>query len=393
MSQITTLAFHDLALAQFPELREEFEDHRGLPHLQMRAFARLVQEAKGRADWETYAQAAALADALWRDADPALRNALNVSFLELIDFEDRTGPMRGRCSALACRVRGRRWRHTMRGCIPVRRVSHRRKPTSSVAPQQTSAVPNQSRGTIANDREPRWYASRAPPEIRPERRRWGSTEARSSSGTGGDCRPTRSASTLATHSTPCGCASMRAEIPHRAPSSFARMATSCRTRFRASHGPELAARVLGAELEVSTTVLMKGGRVGTAGLHGALAAGAPLVEIVVRFRENVGYRAATEAFNALGDDVDLHPGDWYNDPALRVGSATREALERLFGWRFVRVPLERYDDAAGTWGRFPDAFRWEELNVPERFPPSVADVVASIGCSQPGADDDGQWWE
>jgi hypothetical protein len=92
VSQLTTLAFHDLALAQFPELREEFEDHRGLPHLQMGAFARLVEEAKGRADWETYAQAAALADRLWRDADFALRNALNVSFLELIDFEGPHGP-------------------------------------------------------------------------------------------------------------------------------------------------------------------------------------------------------------------------------------------------------------------------------------------------------------
>jgi hypothetical protein len=82
---------------------------------------------------------------------------------------------------------------------------------------------------------------------------------------------------------------------------------------------------------------------GTRGLTEALERGAPLAEIVVRFRAGVDFVAATQAFNALGDDLDLSERPWYDDRALRVGSATKEAL----------------------------------------------DVVESIGLTQPGADDQG----
>ena len=132
---------------------------------------------------------------------------------------------------------------------------------------------------------------------------------------------------------------------------------------------------------------------GRSGLGRALQRGAPLAEIVVRFRDGVDYAEATRAFNDLGDDIDLDERPWYDHPPLRVGSATKEALERLFGWRLTRVPLERYDDATGTWGTWPDTYRWEELNQPERFPPAVAGVIQSIGISQPGTNDDGQWYE
>jgi hypothetical protein len=132
---------------------------------------------------------------------------------------------------------------------------------------------------------------------------------------------------------------------------------------------------------------------GTAGLQRALQRGAPLVDIVVRFREGVDYQVATAAVNALGDDIDLHLKPWYDDPALRIGTATKEALERLFGWRLVRVPLERYDEATGAWGTWPDTYYWTELNEPQAFPESVAALIASIGSTQPGADDDGQWYE
>lgn len=132
---------------------------------------------------------------------------------------------------------------------------------------------------------------------------------------------------------------------------------------------------------------------GISGLGRAIQRGAPLVDIVVRFRKGVDYRAATRAFNELGDDIDLRPGDWYGDPALRIGTATKEALERLFGWRLARVPLERYDEATGEWGTRPDAYRWEEMGGPEFFPPTVADLVHSMGITQPGGNDDGQWYE
>jgi hypothetical protein len=81
-----------MALGEFPHLRDEFEEFAGLPYVQMGTFARLVQEAKGRADWDMYARAASFAHRLWLDADSDLRNAINVSLLEHIDFEGPRGP-------------------------------------------------------------------------------------------------------------------------------------------------------------------------------------------------------------------------------------------------------------------------------------------------------------
>jgi hypothetical protein len=60
--------------------------------VQMEAFARRMQLAKGAADWEAYAPAAHLADELWKDADDALRDILNVSLLERLDFKGPRGP-------------------------------------------------------------------------------------------------------------------------------------------------------------------------------------------------------------------------------------------------------------------------------------------------------------
>ena len=84
--------FRRLALAEFPELHDAFELDAGLLHLQMHAFTRLAQAAKGRGDWETYARCMRLADELWRQPDHELLNALNVSFLEHLDFDGPRGP-------------------------------------------------------------------------------------------------------------------------------------------------------------------------------------------------------------------------------------------------------------------------------------------------------------
>jgi hypothetical protein len=132
---------------------------------------------------------------------------------------------------------------------------------------------------------------------------------------------------------------------------------------------------------------------GVAGLHRALAKKAPLVDVVVQFRDGLDYPRVTEEVNALRDDFDLHTGDWYGIPGRRLGTATAEALERLLGWRHVRVPLARYDEATDSWGTWPDYFRWQELNEPQldRFP--LAGVIESIGITQPAADDDCQWYE
>lgn len=132
---------------------------------------------------------------------------------------------------------------------------------------------------------------------------------------------------------------------------------------------------------------------GTTGLDAALTRGAPLVEIVVRFREGIDAPTATRAFNELGDDINLASGAWYDDPLLRVGSTTKEALVRLFGWYLTRVPLERYDAETDTWGHWPDVYRWEVIGTPAFYPESVRDLVASISVTQPGQDDNGQWYE
>ena len=83
--------FVRLALAEFPELREEFEEDAELLHLQMHAFERLMGRAKAAEEWSRYARGMRLADELWRRPDDALLNALNVSFLEHLEFDGPSG--------------------------------------------------------------------------------------------------------------------------------------------------------------------------------------------------------------------------------------------------------------------------------------------------------------
>ena len=132
---------------------------------------------------------------------------------------------------------------------------------------------------------------------------------------------------------------------------------------------------------------------GTAGLCRALERGAPLVAIVAQLCDGIDFAAATEEINAVADDFDLHPGDWYARPGYRIGSATKEALVRLLGWHLVRVALDRYDEESGTWGKWPNTFRWEELDEPRLSLFPLHGLIESIGSTQPGADDDGQWYE
>ena len=83
--------FVRLALNVFPSLTEEFDEHRDLLHVQMGAFARLVEHAQAAEDWETYDRAVQIADMLLQRPNPALDNALHVSFLEHLQFDGPTG--------------------------------------------------------------------------------------------------------------------------------------------------------------------------------------------------------------------------------------------------------------------------------------------------------------
>ena len=97
MTRVTLAEFPALALARFPALAEEFADYDGLAYLQMAAVAHLAQRAKGRAAWDEYTAIVRFVDELWGQADEGLHNAINVSFLEHVDFEGPRGP-----SAWAC---------------------------------------------------------------------------------------------------------------------------------------------------------------------------------------------------------------------------------------------------------------------------------------------------
>lgn len=92
MKPYTHADFTRTLLTESPELREEVENLNGLLHLEMGAFARFTQRAKGRGDWDTCARSVRLADMLWRRPDPELYNALNVSYLEHLDFEGPRSP-------------------------------------------------------------------------------------------------------------------------------------------------------------------------------------------------------------------------------------------------------------------------------------------------------------
>ena len=120
-----------------------------------------------------------------------------------------------------------------------------------------------------------------------------------------------------------------------------------------------------------------------AGLQAALFRGEPLADVVVKFRAGADPVWATEHFNSLADDFDLYPQPLYNDAHLRIGSATRGALDRMFGWKLLRTTVPGH----------PAMYRWEEVAPPCRYPPPFEELIESIHLSQPGADDDGQWYE
>jgi hypothetical protein len=132
---------------------------------------------------------------------------------------------------------------------------------------------------------------------------------------------------------------------------------------------------------------------GTAAFKAAFERGEPLADFTLQFRAEVDAVAATDRINASYEDIHVHPAPWYDQPQLRICCATKGALARVFGWILKRVPLPRYDEETGTWGHSPDAYLWEECTQPDLTRPDWGCLVESIGLSQPGGYDDGQWWE
>ena len=84
--------FSRTVLAEFPELAEEFEEHSELLHVKMGAFAMITEGARRDGDWEKYERCVRLAVELLGRTTPDVENALNVSFLEHINFDGPSGP-------------------------------------------------------------------------------------------------------------------------------------------------------------------------------------------------------------------------------------------------------------------------------------------------------------
>jgi hypothetical protein len=78
--------FVSAVVKEFPELAEAMLDPPDLLHVQMGEFAAFTQKAIEHDDLKTVRRCFSLADRFYRDADPELENALNVSFLEDLDF-------------------------------------------------------------------------------------------------------------------------------------------------------------------------------------------------------------------------------------------------------------------------------------------------------------------
>ncbi|MBA2731463.1 MAG: hypothetical protein H0U54_01085 [Acidobacteria bacterium] len=79
--------FVKLALAEFPQLREEFAEDDGLLHLQMAAFSRFAQAAIDRNDLDVLVGCYAFLAEVMKSAASDVENAIYVSFLENLDFE------------------------------------------------------------------------------------------------------------------------------------------------------------------------------------------------------------------------------------------------------------------------------------------------------------------
>lgn len=76
--------------SEFPEITNELHEEiiDGLLHCQIGEFSRFAQIKIDKQDREAFGRICRLFDEMFEGADPQLKNALYVSFLENIDFTD-----------------------------------------------------------------------------------------------------------------------------------------------------------------------------------------------------------------------------------------------------------------------------------------------------------------
>ncbi len=79
--------FLALALAEFPDLRDDFAEYEGLLHPQMAAFSRVAENAIERGDFAALKRCYKIVDDTMKSASPSVENAVYVSFLEHLEFD------------------------------------------------------------------------------------------------------------------------------------------------------------------------------------------------------------------------------------------------------------------------------------------------------------------
>lgn len=78
----------DIIEKEFPEVSEDLREDEGLLHVQIGVFSHLVQSFIDSGSRDEFSRACTLFVELFASASPELENALNVSFLEHLNFTD-----------------------------------------------------------------------------------------------------------------------------------------------------------------------------------------------------------------------------------------------------------------------------------------------------------------
>ncbi len=78
----------------FPQLRRDLNQEHGLLHLEIDVFLRFVQMSIDSGDKDTLVTALRIADRFLQNGNGQMVNALTVSFLEHLNFEDGKVPRR-----------------------------------------------------------------------------------------------------------------------------------------------------------------------------------------------------------------------------------------------------------------------------------------------------------
>src|ERR1700747_82095 len=89
--QVTASNVGSVIIAAIPELRKDVVEWKELDHLQFMELFLWTESAVESANIDNLHRAVRLVDTIFEDCNPAIKNAVTVSFLERIDPEDEIG--------------------------------------------------------------------------------------------------------------------------------------------------------------------------------------------------------------------------------------------------------------------------------------------------------------